>query len=69
MTDKKRQKNSSNQSVFSEAWQNMSEDMDKFLPQKFRGGKGKGKLTLMLALVELLILGVAGTLLYDWLIG
>ena len=55
------------QSVFAEAWHNMSNDLDRFLPEKLRGGKGKGKLALWLALIELLILGLAGKFLYDWL--
>ncbi len=57
------------QSVVSEAWQNMSADMEKFLPQKLRGGKGKWKFALALALIELVVLGVVGKYLYDWLTG
>ena len=57
------------QSVFAEAWQNMSADMGKFLPQKFREGKGKWKFALAFALLELLVLGVVGKYLYDWLTG
>lgn len=47
----------------------MSADMEKFLPQKFRGGRGKWKIALLLALVELILLGVVGKFLYDWLSG
>ena len=47
----------------------MSTDMEKFLPQKLRGGKGKWKFALALALIELVVLGVVGKYLYDWLTG
>lgn len=60
---------SKQKSVFAEAWQNMSDDMDRFLPAKLRGGKGKGRLALWLALAELLVLAVAGFFVYDWLRG
>jgi hypothetical protein len=57
------------QSVVSEAWQNMSADMEKFLPQKLRGGKGRWKFALALALFELVLLGVVGKYLYERLTG
>ncbi len=55
------------QSVFTEAWQNMFADMGKFLPQKLRGGKKPWKLALVLLLIELVVFGTAGKFLYDWL--
>ncbi len=57
------------QSVFAEARQNMSADMEKFLPEKLRGGKGRWKFALLLAAFELIVLGVVGKFLYDWLTG
>lgn len=57
------------QSVFAEAWQNMSADMEKILPKKLHGRKNKFKFGLVLLLVELVVLGVGGKLIYDWLTG
>lgn len=57
------------QSVFAEAWQNLSADMGKFLPEKLRAGKGKWKFALALAAFELIVLGVVGKFLYDWITG
>jgi len=54
------------QSVFQEAWQNMMGDMDKVLPEKLKGGQGKKKFVLWLFIVELLVLGVIGKLVYEW---
>lgn len=54
------------QSVVGEAWQNMSRDLDRWLPAKLRG-KGKWKISLGMAAVELLVLGVVGKLIYDWI--
>ncbi len=56
------------QSVVSEAWQKMAADMDRFLPQTLQGRKGRWKFSLWLALVELVVLGVVGKFVYDWLI-
>ncbi len=57
------------QSVFAEARQNMAADMERFLPQKLRGGKGKWRFALALAFFELVLLGVVGKFLYAWLTG
>jgi len=57
---------SSAQNVFQEAWQNMMTDMDKFLPEKMRGGQGKKKFVLWLFLLEVLVMGGLGTLAYQW---
>lgn len=57
------------QSVFAEAWQNMSADLERFLPQKLRGGRGKLRFALSLAFFELVVLGLIGKLAYDWLTG
>jgi len=57
------------ESVFKEAWDNMSNDMSKILPEKLRNKKDKKKFVLWLAILELVVLGVVGKFLYDWLIG
>lgn len=62
-------KNPKQDSIFKEAWDNMSGDMEKLLPEKLRKREGKKKFFLWLALLELLVLGVAGKFLYDWLTG
>ncbi len=54
------------QSVFAEAWQNMSGDMERLLPRKLQGRRGKFIFSLGLALVELILLGVVGKFLYQW---
>jgi len=56
------------QSVFIEAWENMTEDFNRVLPEKLRN-KDKKKFALWLFIVELVILGGIGTLVYRWLTG
>lgn len=56
-------------SVFKEAWDNMSRDMEKLLPEKMRKREGKKKFFVLFAILELVVLGVVGKLLYDWLMG
>lgn len=57
-------------SVFTEAWENMSEDMAKFMPdflQKgLKGGKRKVWVIIAVTFVELVVLGVVGKFAYDW---
>jgi len=59
-------------SVFREAWENMNADMARFMPKflQKRKPKGKGKLWVVIAvtLFELLVIGVVGKFLYDWLV-
>ena len=59
-------------SVFKEAWQNLPADMSRFMPEFItkRRLKGKGKVwvVVVVTLVELLILGVVGKFVYDWLL-
>ena len=57
------------QSVFKEAWDNMSADFNRFMPEKLRAKQGKKKFVLWLFLLELLVLGVIGRLLYQWWTG
>ena len=57
------------ESVFKEAWNNMSNDMSKILPKKMQKRGGKKKFVLWLAILELAVLSVAGKFLYDWLTG
>ncbi len=57
-------------SVFTEAWENMSEDMAKFMPDFLQKGlkSGKRKVWVLAAItfVELVVLGVVGKFVYDW---
>lgn len=55
-------------SVFREAWENMSEDFNKFMPEKLRGTPGKKKFVLWLFICEIVAFGVIGKLLYSWLL-
>lgn len=56
-------------SVFKEAWDNMSKDFNKFMPEKLRGKQGKKKFVLWLFILEVVVFGVIGKLLYNWLSG
>jgi hypothetical protein len=62
--------NNQQDSVFKEAWENMNEDMSRFMPKFItkRRPKGKGKVwvVVVVTLVELLILGIVGKFVYDW---
>lgn len=57
-------------SVFKEAWENMSEDMVKFMPdflaKGLKGGKRKVWVMVAITFVELVVLGVVGKFIYDW---
>ena len=59
-------------SVFTEAWENMSEDLGKFMPaflQKgLKGGKRKVWVMVAMTFVELVVLGVVGKFIYDWFV-
>ena len=60
-------------SVFTEAWENMNEDMAKvmpnFLQKGLKGGKKKVWVMVAITFVELVVLGVVGKYLYDWFVG
>ena len=60
-------------SVFTEAWENMSEDMSRFMPnflQKgLKGGKKKVWVMVAITFVELVVLGAVGKFVYDWFVG
>lgn len=62
-------KKTEQESVFKEAWGNMSRDIDKLMPEKLRKRGAKKSFFLLFAILELLVIGVVGKLLYDWLIG
>lgn len=64
MSKKKQQ-----ESVFKEAWENMSEDVNKFMPEKLRARKDKKKFVLWLFILELIIFGIIGTFIYRWWAG
>jgi hypothetical protein len=59
-------------SVFTEAWENMSEDMAKvmpgFLSKGLKGRKRKLWVIVAFTFVELVVLGVVGKFAYDWFI-
>jgi hypothetical protein len=57
------------QSVIREAWSNMTEDLDRILPESLRRREGKKKFVLWLFVVEVLVLGVIGKLIYAWWAG
>ena len=65
-TPKKKQQDS----VFTEAWENMNEDMAKvmpdFLAKGLKGGKRKVWVIVVITLVELVVLGAVGKFVYDW---
>ena len=60
-------------SVFTEAWKNMNEDMAKvmpdFLQKGLKGGKRKVWVMVAITFVELIVLGVVGKFVYDWFVG
>ena len=60
-------------SVFTEAWENMSGDMSRFMPnflQKgLKGGKRKVWVMVAITFVELVVLGAVGKFVYDWFVG
>ena len=64
--------NSQQDSVFKEAWENMNNDFSRFMPKFLakRTPKGKGKVwvVVLVTLMELLILGIVGKFVYDWLV-
>lgn len=60
--DKKKKQDS----VVREAWDNMSEDFNNLMPEKLRQRKGKKKFILWVFILELLVLGVVGKLIYQW---
>ena len=59
-------------SVFREAWENMSEDMARVMPdfmsKGLQGGKKKLWVVLLVTVVELLVLGAVGKFVYDWFV-
>ena len=60
--------NKQEEGIVSEAWNRMNADIDKLLPQSLRR-KNKKKFMLWLFLVELLVLGVIGKIVFDWWVG
>ena len=58
-------------SVFKEAWENMHSDFSRFMPgfltKHMPKGKGNAWVVVVLTVVELLVLGVVGKLVYDWI--
>jgi len=65
MTKKKQQK----ETIFKEAWDNMSKDFNGLLPEKLRGRKDKKTFVLWLFIFEVVVFGVIGTAVYRWWVG
>jgi len=62
-------KKKQHQSVFREAWDNMSEDFNRIMPERVRAQKGKKKFVLWLFILELIVFGAVGTFFYRWWVG
>jgi len=64
--------NSHQGSIFKEAWENMQNDFASFMPgfltKRIPKGKGKAWIVALVTLLELLVLGVVGKLVYDWFV-
>jgi len=56
------------QSVFQEAWSNMNSDFNHVLPEKLRN-KDKKKFVLWLFILEVVVLGGVGVLVWKWMVG
>ena len=54
------------ESIFKEAWDNMSADFNNLLPDKMRSKGNKKKFVLWLFMLELVILGSASWFCYSW---
>jgi len=71
---KKKTTSSQNQQdgVFKEAWENMNEDMSRFVPafisKRLQKGKSKMWVVIVVTLVEIAVLGIVGKLVYDWFV-
>ncbi|HKL27223.1 MAG TPA: hypothetical protein VJ910_13445 [Desulfuromonadales bacterium] len=61
------------QGIVKEAWDNMRRDLSRFLPaaavEKLGKGRRSWQLMLLIAVLELIVLGILGKLAYDWLAG
>ena len=55
-------------SVFKEAWENINRDFNRLLPETLRK-RDKKKFVLWLFILEILVLGTVGKVIYDWLAG
>jgi len=64
-TSKKKQQ----ESVFKEAWDNMSGDFNRLLPEAMQRKQGKKKFVLWLFVLELVVLGAIGSFIYSWWAG
>ncbi|MFA5515685.1 MAG: hypothetical protein WDA20_05300 [Desulfuromonadales bacterium] len=53
-------------SVFKEAWDNMSADFNRLMPENLRQREGKKKFVLWLFIIEVIVLGAIGTAAYRW---
>jgi len=56
-------------SIFKEAWDNMSNDFNNLVPDKLRDKPSKKKFVLWLFIVEIVVISIVGKLIYEWWIG
>ena len=55
--------------ILKEAWDNMSRDFNRVMPEKLRERKDKKKFVFWLFMLELLVLGAVGRFVYEWWTG
>ena len=69
----RRDKGKARQGIIKEAWDNMWGDLSRFLPtaavEKLDKGRRSWQLMVLIAVLELIVLGILGKLAYDWLAG
>lgn len=67
------EKGKSRDGILKEAWDNMREDFARVLPAAVPKESGKGRrgwqVILLIAVLELVVLGAVGKFVYDWLVG
>ena len=65
-------KNRPRDGILKEAWDHMREDLSRILPapllEKFGQGRRSWHLMLLITILELVVLGVVGKFIYDWLV-
>jgi len=62
----KQQSDKKQDGILKEAWDNMSEDFNKLMPEKLRERQDKKKFVLWLFILEVVVLGLVGKFAYEW---
>ena len=62
-------KKSKQDNVVKEAWENMTNDFNNLMPTSLRGKATKKKFVLWLFIIEIVLLGIVGKLIYTWWTG